>query len=706
MKKLHRYLYIPLLLCWIVGYSQVPNPSVDATNKRLIFNSKEDVKTFLDFYRKEENETAFETKISSLENQGFESLLNVTKRELYYQNGTIELLDDDIEEDYYIGDTPFAKILSVNHDIVVGGILYYYLEDGLYFSSPSNQIKLRNVAKSSRRSINYNSPDLIIDDTPFFQVDTDIYYFPFNYKKTITSHIEMSSTTKTNSYTNPYNLGGCQFDDSGFFEGILPGGREACHDDISNTRRIRVVFSNQNYFLFSAVFSKVKSQKRNCVWGICSPWYRDNFCDFIELGLSEVVLKYPTPMPTPHFNNANLIIRNNFDGGLYTSNGEIISPYDPSVGFKNWPFPRSEYNFEIYYFLGTTTLDGEDLNGAIEKAIEGLLNYTGQTFDQLFTTNGTKVGIAIDDPNGVYFVNYGTKIRKYGRSIIEETWDVNLQIGWKFDAEDIFGGDNNPIFIPAKTYEVIKLDMYGAGKYNGSMRGKRIFLTDEANGSSASPDADGDGITNSKDACKYQYGNSKNFGCPLSVVTKDALFVNRLNETAGTLGSCYDLELKASDYPIPVNTIKGKNNQTLMVRSANQIIIKGNSNLTLKPSNSNTKIVLQINPNACQMNTMYGKNDAVDFFTAENIGQSEEQSFIQPSLSPNPTTTILNVENINDLNEWKLVDINGKIVKSGKINNSIQTKITINTNRLLPGVYYFNAVMKNGELFQKTVMKK
>lgn len=77
-----------------------------------------------------------------------------------------------------------------------------------------------------------------------------------------------------------------------------------------------------------------------------------------------------------------------------------------------------------------------------------------------------------------------------------------------------------------------------------------------------------------------------------------------------------------------------------------------------------------------------------------------------PVLSPNPTSDFLNVTNIQDIQEWKIVDINGKTVESGKVNNSIQTKITINTSRLLPGVYYFNAVMKNGELFQKTVMKK
>lgn len=84
----------------------------------------------------------------------------------------------------------------------------------------------------------------------------------------------------------------------------------------------------------------------------------------------------------------------------------------------------------------------------------------------------------------------------------------------------------------------------------------------------------------------------------------------------------------------------------------------------------------------------------------------EQLIYAEPNFFPNPTTTILNIDNIEDIIEWKLVDLNGKTVESGKVNNSIQTKITINTSRLLSGVYYFNAVMKSGELFQKTVMKK
>lgn len=97
------------------------------------------------------------------------------------------------------------------------------------------------------------------------------------------------------------------------------------------------------------------------------------------------------------------------------------------------------------------------------------------------------------------------------------------------------------------------------------------------------------------------------------------------------------------------------------------------------------------------------KQEKNDFENEEEFTKTER---VLPSLFPNPTSTILNVENIENINEWKLVDINGKIMNSGIVNHSLQNKITINTSMLLPGIYYFNAIMKNGELFQKTVMKK
>lgn len=77
-----------------------------------------------------------------------------------------------------------------------------------------------------------------------------------------------------------------------------------------------------------------------------------------------------------------------------------------------------------------------------------------------------------------------------------------------------------------------------------------------------------------------------------------------------------------------------------------------------------------------------------------------------PTLYPNPTSTFLNILEIQDLTEWKLIDMYGKAVSSGKINHQTQDKLTINTSMLTSGIYYFNGVLSNGELFQEKVIKK
>ena len=82
-----------------------------------------------------------------------------------------------------------------------------------------------------------------------------------------------------------------------------------------------------------------------------------------------------------------------------------------------------------------------------------------------------------------------------------------------------------------------------------------------------------------------------------------------------------------------------------------------------------------------------------------------EDSLDRIILHPIPFSSFLAIENTGDIKEWSLSDIYGKVVKHN-IENIPEDKITIDTNDLSPGVYYFKAVLKNGELFQETVIKK
>src|SRR5690606_6038686 len=56
---------------------------------------------------------------------------------------------------------------------------------------------------------------------------------------------------------------------------------------------------------------------------------------------------------------------------------------------------------------------------------------------------------------------------------------------------------------------------------------------------------------------------------------------------------------------------------------------------------------------------------------------NDESKFIEPILFPNPATSVLNINQVEDIIEWKLVDIYGKTIDSGRMNHLIQEKITI-----------------------------
>lgn len=60
--------------------------------------------------------------------------------------------------------------------------------------------------------------------------------------------------------------------------------------------------------------------------------------------------------------------------------------------------------------------------------------------------------------------------------------------------------------------------------------------------------------------------------------------------------------------------------------------------------------------------------------------------------------------NAENLVEWHIFDINGRNVLSQ--NNFRKSTFTIETNLLLPGLYFFKGIMKDGKLIQESIIKK
>lgn len=167
---------------------------------------------------------------------------------------------------------------------------------------------------------------------------------------------------------------------------------------------------------------------------------------------------------------------------------------------------------------------------------------------------------------------------------------------------------------------------------------------------------------------------TKNAPCPIDKVISTSVNSNAYHQASNLITASSNIS----------------SNLTVTLR-ANQVILKPG----FKVSGNSTGIFrAYLDP--CQSNTT--KSDSQTLFNKE-----ENENI--PILFPNPVETLLTINNIENLKEWSIVDINGKIVNTGKTNLK-QNKITINTSKLIPGIYYFNGLMKEGKLIQKAIIKK
>ncbi len=724
-------LLIAVLITSFTANSQVDLPQVDTQNKRLIFASTNHLERFIEFYTANDSEDALDQVVVTLESKGFESLLNVEKRIAYLQSKGVPVSSEDIEDDALIGDDRLACLLNNERQIVVGGKLLKYEDDGLYYTSNlQSNINQKISAKKGMSKSSNSLPKEVINGNTVYNLGDDLKYFSYDYKNSIDFNDDYNvpdSSQRSSSYdlyAPPYNLQYCNFDDSGFFESLLPGSSEVCKNYINNDKRIRTKFSNQNYLIFSTVYAKVKSQKRKKFLGITT-WKRDNFCRYLEMGRT-VVVKYPVEYPFPPVFTNSFLIKDNGYNRVIDINGNTT--YSGIEGLNNvfdkFPFDDASFNYEIYLYVATYNPTPKDINKLVAKGIKGLLKGLGKSFNDLFGKDkNTSVGMTIDTPDGIYITEYGQKERKYGTSRLSKSYDSNAEVKFSASAEGFFksllkniGPDT---FLNAKTYEVTVLDVYGFGSYNGSIYGSRIIKGHLNNQNSNGIDSDADGVPDHEDFCPYQKGAKKYGGCPYSLIDNQSLYANRINDHTGiasksssnsnthTLGACYNLQLKSADYPSIVNTIKGGTYKDYNIIAGKQISIDGRTNITIKPQGNTESITLKITPRPCNIiqpvsRSSQPENVQESSFDSQNSRQSNliEDSF---TFYPNPITNLLYLEDTAGIVSWSIKNNVGQVILSE--NNTTNVKIEINTSALNAGIYFLHVTTVNGRELRKTIIK-
>lgn len=74
------------------------------------------------------------------------------------------------------------------------------------------------------------------------------------------------------------------------------------------------------------------------------------------------------------------------------------------------------------------------------------------------------------------------------------------------------------------------------------------------------------------------------------------------------------------------------------------------------------------------------------------------------TISPNPTSSQVQINSTVGINEWFVYDINAKVVLAG--NNKNTNTLKVNLQSLAAGLYYFKFTDTTGTLHEKTIIKK
>ena len=148
-----------------------------------------------------------------------------------------------------------------------------------------------------------------------------------------------------------------------------------------------------------------------------------------------------------------------------------------------------------------------------------------------------------------------------------------------------------------------------------------------------------------------------------------------------------------------------------------KIVPKGNGNYTI--NNAYTRGYLQpssqsVNGNIQSKYIINAEKNALDeqLWIFEPVSANSNDKYAKTDeefpvkLSPVPFSNFLQVEGLENISKWTITDINGKTMNSGISDDGSSNKITVNTTKLTPGIYYFNALKADGSQIQKTIIKK
>lgn len=278
---------------------------------RLIFSSREDLKSAITDFQKNESETV-SSKFNQLYNSGFRSLkpivdpnnknlINKLSQEIKSKSQTIKAI---AQEQEIISDPYLAALVNEDKEIVVNDTLYKFtLDKGLFYAHVKDSAHLQNYVENliaSGKNMQLEPCHTRLESGGITPID-----------ETITRYIEpiescggggggggggyvppVPSLSEEERFQNVIsNLTECNGTAGGNWVQNLFGDSFVCRSYFDGDHRIKTEFWNQGFGFYESVGAQVKTQTKTLgIW-----WASDS--DEIHLGINRVALRYNYPQP-------------------------------------------------------------------------------------------------------------------------------------------------------------------------------------------------------------------------------------------------------------------------------------------------------------------------------------------------------------------------------------------------------------------------
>lgn len=407
------------------------------------------------------------------------------------EGGQNELDTIDLEDDRLIADYAFASLLNEDKEIIVNDSLYKYTFDGLFFGELSDSSTIR-LESTINKSNNHNPS--IGGHTQILSNGSVFWFIPNDHPPvfeicplpcpppTIVNPPPPIDCSDNNGY--PEALPACSDNGSGISQ--IFGVNISCRAYWSSTRRIKNKAWAQNYYLFSSVGKKVKTQRLKNFIGI-TYWTKSGAeVNWLYQGHQIGEMVFSLPEPPSDIYNFQFDHQIRFDGITYDFNtGNIVPSSEITTRdlFDNFPLDPEHSVIEIYLpdplieILGSSyEITGSDINSLVKSLAEDAYDFLENLIQEDVDSESVAIiGTDLENQEIIFtYIEYGNKNHNENR--IRHSYHFSTAVvGIRTNISG--GGGASPIYSTPNYPERLNFLVYGYGIHGcNDFKGHRIHL--------------------------------------------------------------------------------------------------------------------------------------------------------------------------------------------------------------------------------------